>query len=176
MHKKMAKLHSGVSSAIRSAELADLTRRPKGKWSAAEILEHLNLTYLGTIKTLERRLAEGKAHPSSSRSAKRWQRIAVVRLGLFPPGRKSPEPAVPRGMPAQRVMSEILGNLARMDELITECERKFSPRQPIAEHPILGPLTAAEWRGFHLTHGRHHVKQLEVLKKRFYSSAESGAP
>ena len=176
MHKQMAKLHSGVSSAIGETRLEQLTLRPEGKWSAAEILEHLNLTYLGTIKTLERRLAEGKAPATSGRSAKRWQRLAVTRLGFFPSGRKSPERAAPRGMPAQQVMAEILGNLARMDELITECERKFSPHHPIAEHPILGPLTAAEWRGFHRTHGRHHIKQVEALKKRFYSSAESGAP
>ena len=176
MHKQMAKLHSGVSSAISEARIEDLVRRPDGKWSAAEILEHLNLTYLGTIKTLERRLAGGKGLAPSGRSAKRWQRLAVTRLGFFPPGRKSPERVVPRGAPIQQIIAEILGNLVRMDELITECERRFPEREPIAEHPILGQMTATEWRRFHFTHGRHHVKQVEALKKRFYSSAESGAP
>lgn len=165
MHKQMAKLHSVVSSAISGASVEELTRRPPGgKWSAAEILEHLDLTYLGTIQSLEKRLAEGKPCTASGRSAKRWQRIAVTRLGFFPRGRKSPERAVPQGAPAERVAAEIFENLARMDELIASCESRFPADNPIANHSVLGPLTAAEWRGFHLTHGLHHVKQIQALR------------
>jgi hypothetical protein len=29
---------------------------------------------------------------------------------------------------------------------------------------ILGPLTGAQWRKFHLVHGRHHVKQVLHLR------------
>ncbi|MGZ7099671.1 MAG: DUF1569 domain-containing protein [Candidatus Angelobacter sp.] len=34
------------------------------------------------------------------------------------------------------------------------------------DHPVLGPLTAAEWRKFHLVHGLHHVKQIRSLRER----------
>lgn len=162
----MAKLHAAISSAIRGANIEDLTRHPEDKWSAAEILEHLNLTYVGTIKNLERRLKEGKP-TTSARTAKFWQRMTVTRLGFFPPGRKSPERVAPRGTPVTHVVAEILDNLTRMDSVISHCESHFSARTPIADHPALGPLTAAEWRGFHLTHGLHHVKQIRARTKTF---------
>jgi hypothetical protein len=28
---------------------------------------------------------------------------------------------------------------------------------------MLGPLTAGQWRKFHLIHGRHHAKQIRRL-------------
>lgn len=165
MHNKIVKLHSAISSAMNGMSTDELTRHPEGKWSAAEILEHLNLTYIGTIKNLERRLAEEKPTSNSDRVRKRWSRIAVTRFGFMPNGRKSPERALPRGAAPDQVATEVLNNLARLDEVLSKCEQLFTASRPIADHPILGPLTAEEWRAFHLTHGRHHVKQIEALKK-----------
>lgn len=165
MHDKLKKLHSAIVTVVGEATIEDLMRHPEGKWSGAEILEHLNLTYLGTIKNLERRLAENKP-AASHRKVFALQRIVVTRFGLYPARRKSPERAVPRGAPVQQVTAEILRNLAHMDDLISCCETRFSARKPIADHPILGPLTAAEWRSFHRVHGHHHVQQIEALIKK----------
>ena len=64
-----------------------LTAHPiSGKWSAAEILEHLNLTYVGTIKNFDRCLALGKPRASLDRSRTRWRRLVITRFGYFPPG------------------------------------------------------------------------------------------
>jgi hypothetical protein len=56
-------------------------------------------------------------------------------------------------------------SIVRLDGVLTECEVRFPGGVPIAEHPVLGPLTATEWRGFHLAHGCHHAKQVRALKK-----------
>jgi hypothetical protein len=165
MHSKISKLHSAISSAMDGMSTDELSHRPHGKWSAAEILEHLNLTYVGTIKNLERRLSEGKPTSSTDRAKERWSRIVVTRLGYMPSGRKSPERAMPRGAAPDQIAMEVLQNVVRMDEVLSQCEARF-PGKPIADHPALGPLTAAEWRGFHLTHGCHHAKQIVVLKKK----------
>ena len=165
MHEQLMQLHSAISAVVSGSDAKDLARRPEGKWSASEILEHLNLSYAGTIKNLERRLAEDKP-PISPRAPFSLPRFAVTRLGLFPRGRKSPERVMPRGMPPRQVTAEILHNLVRMDDLISRCESRFPARKAIADHPILGPLTASEWRGFHATHGSHHIKQIEALVKK----------
>ena len=165
MHPKFLKLQSTLSSAIAGMTTEDLSRHPEGKWSTAEILDHLNLTYLGTIKNLERRIAEGKTCREGDRRKKRLPRFVVTRLGYLPHGRKSPERALPRGTPAQQITSEVMESMARLDGVLAECEVRFPGGVPIAEHPILGPLTAAEWRGFHLAHGCHHAKQVRTLKK-----------
>ena len=165
MHPKFVRLRKTLSYAIAGMDIGDLCRHPEGKWSTAEILDHLNLTYLGTIKNLERRITEGKPCAEGGRSKKRWARLAVTRFGYVPNGRKSPERALPRGVPPQQVTSEIMENIVRLDGVIAQCETHFPGGVPIAEHPILGPLTAAEWRGFHLAHGCHHAKQVRALKK-----------
>jgi hypothetical protein len=165
MDPKLARLHTAISRAIDGMTLDDLCRHPEGKWSSAEILEHLNLTYTGTVKSLERCLASGEAKVSPDRNRKRWQRFVVTGLGYLPHGRISPERVRPRGAPADQIASEILQSIVRMDALIEDCETRFGKRAAISDHPILGPLKAAEWRKFHLVHGKHHVKQIIQLKQ-----------
>ena len=165
MDSNLAQLHSILAGAIRSITADQLTRHPEGKWSPAEILEHLNLTYTGTIKGLERCLQSGATSASSDRSRMRWQRLVVIRAGYFPRGRQSPPRVQPRGTPADQVTAEILKNIVRLEGVIQECETRFGRNKPLADHPVLGPLTATEWRKFHLVHGKHHAKQLRRLEE-----------
>ena len=165
MSANLEPLRTAITEAIAGMTGEDLARHPEGKWCAAEILDHLNLTYKGTAKNLERCLASGQPIASSDRSSKRWQRLFLTRLGLFPRGRKSPERVRPRELPPEQVKTETFESLRRMDKVIGECEARFGSTNPIADHPILGPLTVKEWRGFHLTHGMHHVKQIRRLRQ-----------
>lgn len=165
MEPKLLELRNLLANVIDGMSATDLARRPRGKWSSAEILEHLNLTYLGTIKNCERCLASGTPVIRSDRHSKRWQRRVTVGLGFFPSGRKSPERVLPRGTPVELITSQIAENIARMDRVISECDASFGRGVPIAEHPILGPLTAREWCKFHLVHGRHHARQIVKLKR-----------
>jgi hypothetical protein len=52
-----------------------------------------------------------------------------------------------------------------MDEVIRQCEEKIGRGTKLLDHPILGPLTASQWRKFHLVHGLHHGKQLRRLRR-----------
>jgi hypothetical protein len=52
-----------------------------------------------------------------------------------------------------------------MDSIIARCEEQLGSRCKLLDHPILGPLTASQWRKFHLVHGLHHVKQLRRLRE-----------
>ena len=164
MTSKLSDLRDRLAAAIDGMSAEDLVRHPEGKWSSAEILDHLNLTYRGTIKNCERCLASGKPGTRTDRSSKRWQRRGILWLGYFPPGRKSPERALPRGTPIPQLTTEIFENIARMESVIADCDAQFGHGQVIAEHPILGPLTASEWRKFHWVHGRHHAQQIIRLK------------
>ncbi len=166
MDAKLSKLQRAISNAIQGMSAEDFARRVQGKWNSAEILEHLNLTYSGTIRNFERCLASGKPGATSDRNSRRWQRRVVVWLGYMPTGRKSPQRVLPRGTPVNQLRTEVFENIARMDALIAECDRSFGPGKPLADHPVLGPLTAGEWRKFHLVHGKHHVRQIVRLRNR----------
>jgi Protein of unknown function (DUF1569) len=165
MDANLVRLRSILASAMRGLTLDQLTRHPQGKWSPAEILEHLNLTYTGTILGLDRCLQSGTTSANSDRSRMRWQRLLVIQAGYFPHGRQSPPRVQPRGTPAEQVTAEILENVSRMDGVIQQCEIRFGRTQSLADHPVLGPLTAAEWCKFHLVHGKHHAKQIRRLRE-----------
>jgi len=73
--------------------------------------------------------------------------------------------AQPRGLPVEQVRNELGAKLAAMDTIIAQCEARFGRQLKLLDHPILGPLTATQWRKLHLVHGRHHQKQLLWLRE-----------
>jgi len=160
----LQRLQEAITSATRGMTTEDLTRHPEGKWSAAEVLEHLYLTYSGTVKGFERCLAAGRPLGSSPTLKQRVSVAVVTGVGYFPEGRQAPERTRPRGMAAEKVVAEIGPKIAAMDRLIAQCEARYGKRTRVVDHPVLGPLTARQWRKFHWVHGRHHVKQIWRLR------------
>jgi DinB superfamily len=164
MDPHLHKLHRSLESAIAGMSAEQLSWHPPGKWCAAEVLEHLYLTYTGTIKGFQRVKEAGKPL-ASPMTWSNWRRtLVVVGLRYFPSGRESPPVARPRGIPPERVLAEIGPKIAEMDQVVANCAAKFGARKKLLDHPILGPLTAAQWNKFHLVHGLHHVKQILRLK------------
>ena len=160
MDSYLERLQQAIASATRGMTADELTRHAEGRWCAAEILEHLYLTYTGTQKAFERCLKAGKPLAGVPTFKQRVAATAVTEFGYFPGGRKSPEQVLPRGMSVEKVVADIGSQIAAMDTLITQCEERYGSRIKILDHPVLGPLTARQWRKFHLAHGRHHVNQI----------------
>lgn len=159
MNSCLEHLHEELTAAMSGMTVEELQKHSPGKWSAAEVLEHLYLSYAGTAKGLGRCLQEGRPLASVPTLSQRAQTMIVTRFGYMPTGRTAPKQATPRGMPAEQVVAEICPAIRKMDELIGECEARLGKGR-ILDHPILGGLTADEWRKFHWVHGRHHVKQI----------------
>lgn len=162
MDSYLERLQQAIASVTRGMTADELTRHAEGKWCAAEILEHLYLTYTGTQKAFERCLKAGKPLAGVPTFKQRVAATAVTDFGYFPKGRKSPDQVLPRGMSVEKVVAGIGPQIAAMDKLITQCEERYGSRIKILDHPVLGPLTARQWRKFHLAHGRHHVKQITL--------------
>jgi len=141
-----------------------LSWHPREKWCAAEILEHLYLTYTGTIKGFEKVMQSGKPLTTRASVKHRLRKLVVLGFAHMPEGRIAPANTRPRGFPVEKVVNELGAKIAAMDAIIAQCEARFGPGIPLLDHPVLGPLTAAHWRKFHLVHGRHHVKQILRLR------------
>jgi len=103
----------------------------------------------------------------------RWRRLVVFSFDYLPEGRKAPKQTVPRGVPPEKVRAQFRLTLEAMDEIIARCEARFGSGR-LLDHPILGPLTAAQWRRFHWIHGRHHVKQIERLREQAKGQTTAG--
>ena len=164
MDSYLDRLRTAIASATSGMTTGDLTRHREGKWSTAEVLEHLYLSYTGTAKGCERCLQAGQPLARTPRLKDRLVTAVVVGAGYFPPGREAPKNTLPRGMTAEKVLSDLESQIATMDALIAQCEARYGKRTRMLDHPVLGPLTAAQWRKFHWVHGRHHVKQIMRLR------------
>jgi Protein of unknown function (DUF1569) len=164
LHSDFQNLRQAIAEAIQGITEEELLRHPEGKWSVVEVLEHLLLTYKGSIKGFERCLEAGKPLASFPTWKQRLSAALVADMGYFPKGRQAPERTRPRGMPPQQVVAQIFPQIAALDDVIARCEMRYGLRSLLVDHPMLGPLTGRQWRGFHRAHGRHHLKQIHKLK------------
>jgi len=159
----LEKLQREILAAISTLSREQMQVHPEGKWCAAEILEHLYLTYAGTVKGFGRVIAAGKPLAGKPTWKNRAQAWVVVGIGYIPGGREAPERSRPCGTCPETVLAEISPEIVRMDEAIAQCEACFGRTMNVLDHPILGPLSAPQWRKFHLIHGMHHVRQIRRL-------------
>lgn len=166
MPSNLDRLQRELEDVVAGVTVNSNARSPSGSWSPAQILEHLFLTYQGTNRGLAKCLEQGAPLATSATLRHRIGTLLVVNLGYLPNGRKAPERAVPQGMPLEQVRSTIFTEIQKMESGFEDCERRFGAATKIMDHPILGPLTASEWRKFHLVHGRHHARQIRERNQR----------
>jgi Protein of unknown function (DUF1569) len=165
MDSCLEELKQAIESAVEGLSSEELSWHPTDKWCAAEILEHLYLTYTGTIKGFAKVLEAGKPLVTRASLKHRMRTLVVVGLQHMPEGRQAPTNTRPKGLPGMKVRSELGAKIVEMDAIIAQCEARFGRNRRLLDHLILGPLTAGQWRTFHFVHGRHHVKQLLRLRK-----------
>ncbi|MGA9526658.1 MAG: DUF1569 domain-containing protein [Terriglobales bacterium] len=162
MNSYLKKLQAELEGAIGSAPPEAMKYAPEGKWNSAQILEHLYLTYLHTNKGIARCLEKGAPLATRATMTHRFGRMVVLFFGYFPTGRKAPERSLPRGTSFDDLRGTISGEIQEMAAGLDECERRFGVHAKVMDHPVLGPLTASQWRKFHWMHGRHHARQIRA--------------
>ncbi|HTK94115.1 MAG TPA: DUF1569 domain-containing protein [Terriglobales bacterium] len=164
MHPTVEATWKMIAEATDGMSTGQLAQHPEGKWSSAEILEHLLMTYTGTSGALRKALAKGAPTGGQPTLMDRVRQFAVVDLQFLPGGRKAPAGTVPKGLEPASVLPAIEQAIKEMDSAISECEGRFGRDVRIANHPVLGPLRAEQWRRFHMAHCRHHMKQVAALR------------
>src|SRR6266699_2953885 len=107
MDSRLEKLKEDLDSAVEGMSSEQLSWHPPGKWCAAEVLEHLYLSYAGTITGFEKIITSGKPLATRASMAQRVLTFVVVGLGQMPGKRKTPSVAQPRGLPVGQVRNEI---------------------------------------------------------------------
>jgi hypothetical protein len=136
-------------------------RAPEGRWSSLQILEHLLLSYTATTKGLLRTMDSGQIDRSGPTMSERVRGFYVLKVGRFPSGVESPKQTKPKaGLGDEEPLRHFNDALVAMDATLADAERRFGSKVRLLRHPILGPLTAQEWRRFHQVHARHHFKQM----------------
>ncbi|HXB22775.1 MAG TPA: DUF1569 domain-containing protein [Candidatus Solibacter sp.] len=158
-------VQEAIDSAIAGMTEEQLAWHPEGKWSSAQILEHLFLVFVNSTKGLNQLLADGRPALRKSTMKERMAVLVTIKIGHIPAGRKAPESVVPKGMNPREVQEAIQDCIIKMDELGKQCEVRFADGGKIFLHPILGPLTLHELFKFHRTHTLHHMRQIQALRQ-----------
>ncbi len=131
-----------------------------GEWSASLILEHLLLTFTATTKGLLKTMQAGEPFCREATWRDRAGRFYVLHLGRVPDGLKAAKHITPKqGLPGDN-LRPFNDALVAMNTTLDDAERRFGRTIRILEHPMLGPLTAEEWRRFHRVHAEHHFRQI----------------
>ena len=131
-----------------------------GRWSIAEIVEHLTLAYTLNAAAFEKALESGTLKIRPASVAQRVARFMVVELGLFPRV-ASPEMTRPRGtVTADRSVVAAREALVQLDATMDRIVERFGERTPSANHPYFAGMGVYHWRKFHWRHTLHHMRQV----------------
>ncbi len=132
-----------------------------GKWTPAQIVEHLALGLELSAQTFVARRDHAPMARRRRTPAEKIATLLVLGFHWFPPGRRAPERTTPPpGVTRQTAESHFLAGLAAWKAL----ERDLFPtrrRDLFVKHPRLGDLTLEEWIRFHWVHARHHARQIK---------------
>ncbi|HEX5070900.1 MAG TPA: DUF1569 domain-containing protein [Vicinamibacterales bacterium] len=166
MHRTLERCRADLRAARAGLTPAEAEGTSSGRWSAAGILEHLDLSYTGTTRAIERCLAKGRPLDRSPLTLRqRVGRLLLLRLGgLFYRSREAPAAIVPKGRRFRELDAVLEPHLLVLDQRLKQAARAFGRRAPVARHPFLGPCSVDDWRRFHRWHTRHHLKQVRNQK------------
>ncbi|HSL21051.1 MAG TPA: DUF1569 domain-containing protein [Vicinamibacterales bacterium] len=147
-----------------------MIRAAEGRWSVAEILEHLTLAFTVNRGTFEKVLGSAVLRARRPTLGQRLLRVLVVEVGYFPRV-NAPEATRPRGTIApERSVAAIGEALTALDATLTRVAERFGEDTPVANHPYLAGLSVRQWRKFHWRHTAHHMRQVRAR-----SAAPAGA-
>lgn len=158
---RLAGLDEVVLGPLAGRDEADWQRAPAGKWTAAQIVEHLALAFEYSARGIEDRSGDGAMRPRWPTLTQWLGRAVVFGWGWLPTGiARSPRVARPMahvaGPDAERHFRE---GLTRWLDL----EARVLPARPhdlYVRHPSLGDLDVDHWIRLHVWHCRHHAKQI----------------
>jgi hypothetical protein len=170
MYPGLERLHGGYAQLLIGLSSQVLEIHPANdpaRWNARQIIEHLILTYQSSSAVFRDRLAKDRPTQAQPKPYQRVQQFFVCQFGYFPAGRLAPPEVIPSASACEPLTGDTLAadlqsNLQFMDEILVACEERFGEKK-FATHQVLGPLSARQWRRFHVAHGRCHLKQLRRL-------------
>src|SRR5258708_24910233 len=136
---------------------ADWYRAPAGKWTCAQIVEHLAIALEYSAVTCDKR----RAHDSMVRRPRRFMErlgsAVILGLGWYPQGFKAPEGTVPAAnVTSAAAESKFRAGFTKWQEL----EHMLLPARRFdlfLKHPPLGDLTAQEASRLHPLHAPPHA-------------------
>ncbi len=166
MHHHLQLAVDAIDHTTGALSIDALNLRVEGKWSIAEILEHLTLAYTRNAAGFAKVTESGEARARRPAVKQLVARTLVVDIAYFPRV-KAPEPTTPTGsIPADRVRESARAALAALDVAAERAVARFGDALPLLNHPYFAGMNVRQWRKFHWRHTAHHMRQARALIRR----------
>ena len=158
--RPLGELPDLVLGPLRGRADSEWERGPAGKWTPAQIVEHLALGLALSAETFQARKNHAPMKRRPRTPAEKIAKLFIFGLRWFPPGRKAPERTTPASQIARAsAEAHFLAAVEAWDQV----DRALLPERRadlFVKHPRMGDLTVEEWMRFHLIHARHHARQI----------------
>lgn len=136
-------------------------RGPEGKWSPAEITEHLCLAYEAGLREVREGVGMAPRVRGWRLLVVRWLYLRpLLRRNLFPSGARAPRETRPSALPESRDAA-----IERLTALAVESQRVLLGGSASLRHPYFGRITGAEAMHIQTRHLDHHRAQVEALAR-----------
>lgn len=166
MHPYLQAAHDAIEREAGRLDADAIGRPVPGRWSIAEILEHLTLAFERNAVAMQKALASGELRARHPTLAQRAIRMLVVDLGYFPRAR-APEMTRPSGsIPPERSVAAVLEALRALDGAMALISTRFGEARAVANHPYFAGMSLPQWRKFHWRHTNHHMRQVRAAAVR----------
>ena len=159
VNRQLAALEPMVLGPLHHLAVEDWHRAVPGKWSIAQIVQHLAIG----VDYSAAKLAQRAERTDMRRRATPGQallRHVYLGLGRVRPGRNAPMGALPEDRPdVDAALARFHMGVARLETMVQgwPAERQLNV---FAKNPALGDLNLPVWVRFHFVHGRQHARQI----------------
>lgn len=158
--RQLSSLESVVLDPLQDVSTSDWTTAREGKWSIAQIVEHLAIAF-DLVATGFAALPEDNSKEREATPAQAVLRHTLLGSGDLPEGMRAPDISHPSDDPdPELVVARFRMGIEQTRTLVEDWseERQVST---FLRHPILGDLNLPEWVRFHFVHCTLHARQIE---------------
>ena len=157
---QLSRLEPIVFNPIHGVKHDDWRRAPDGKWSLAQVIEHLAITMdvvaEGFEGLVDKEGMERRATPAQS-----VLRHTMLGAGEFPKGMRAPDITLPSDDPDPELAAASFRMAVERTRALIDKWAEEKQVVTYLHHPILGDLNLPEWVRFHYVHSTLHSRQIE---------------
>ena len=157
--RHLSRLEPVVLNPVHGLPESEWHSAPEGRWTVAQILEHLAVS----VDLVAQLLEERGALPGRRRRSKPHQTVLrhlVLTGGRIPRGLKTVIVAAPSEDPDPALAAAQFRMGVELLRHLSESWTEELRESVFLQHPYLGDLNLPEWVRFHYVHCRHHARQI----------------
>ena len=160
----LARLEPLVLSPLHGVSDAAWYRAPKGKWSIAQIVQHVAIG-VDLVARSFAELADAQPMQRQNRPHETVLRHLTLGIGHYPGPLKALPQATPDAKPDRELVTAQFRMGVEQYKGIAATWTKEQQQERFVPHPLLGDLSFPEWVRFHYLHCRHHAGEIQQRLK-----------